>query len=441
MHTIFLFNSLNNFRFFAPTINFFKEKNVNITLIEYEADIYKNINKDYLNPSKLNSEILSNINLIRINTFEEVQNYLVKNLTNYDYIFSIDFLYKNSCIIKDPDLNKILDKWCVISHGMDSFIGLDLKKIYFSYKTNFFFTSNYMYQHGIEYLDKINKDNNFKKFKNIFFIGSSIYDEKIFQKKEQTQKSLVYLPFPFYKNRYRAKTKDFSFQAAFAGKNINLLKIHRKFKGKKYDMNIIFESIKQKFLINYEIYKNYVHIKKYLNHYNENNIILSIRKFCDNNNYKFICKPRLKFPFNETIFKYADEIIYDEERDVYPTKLQKILQKTDLIIGSLSSTVFEAAMFGTPYINIEIPMIAFPKDVDDAFWYNYNEGHYYNYPGVVYSYSIEKFIAKFNNKNSNFFLVDPDKRARYLEKFCGVLSKKDFNVGENIYNFLKQNNQ
>ena len=39
------------------------------------------------------------------------------------------------------------------------------------------------------------------------------------------------------------------------------------------------------------------------------------------------------------------------------------------------------------------------------------------------------------------FLVDPDKRARYLEKFCGVLSKKDFNVGENIYNFLKQNNQ
>ena len=64
--------------------------------------------------------------------------------------------------------------------------------------------------------------------------------KKIFQKKEQTQKSLVYLPFPFYKNRYRAKTKDFSFQAAFAGKNINLLKIHRKFKGKKYDMNIIF---------------------------------------------------------------------------------------------------------------------------------------------------------------------------------------------------------
>ena len=87
----------------------------------------------------MNSEILSNINLIRINTFEEVQNYLVKNLNNYDYIFSIDFLYKNSCIIKDPDLKKILDKWCVISHGMDSFIGLDLKKIYFSYKTNFFF--------------------------------------------------------------------------------------------------------------------------------------------------------------------------------------------------------------------------------------------------------------------------------------------------------------
>ena len=155
--------------------------------------------------------------------------------------------------------------------------------------------------------------------------------KKFFKKKNKHRK--VWFIYHFlYKNRYRAKTKDFSFQAAFAGKNINLLKIHRKFKGKKYDMNIIFESIKQKFLINYEIYKNYVHIKKYLNHYNENNIILSIRKFCDNNNYKFICKPRLKFPFNETIFKYADEIIYDEERDVYPTKLQKILQKLILLL-------------------------------------------------------------------------------------------------------------
>ena len=105
-----------------------------------------------------------------------------------------------------------------------------------------------MYQHGIEYLDKINKDNNFKKFKNIFFIGNSIYDEKIFQKKEQTQKSLVYLPFPFIRIDIELKQKIFSFQAAFAGKkNINLLKIHRKFKGKKYDMNIIFESIKQNF--------------------------------------------------------------------------------------------------------------------------------------------------------------------------------------------------
>lgn len=321
---------------------------------------------------------------------------------------------------------------------MDSFVGFNTKKIFFNDKTKFFFTSKYMYEHGLEYLNTINKDIDFKKFKNVFFSGSSIYDQNIFQKKNQNQKNLVYLPFPFSKDRYRGQTKDFSFQAAFTGKNINLLKIHRKFKGKKYNQKIIYETIKHKFFINHEIFKNYRNIKKYLNYYNENNVILSIRKFCDINNYKFICKPRLKFPFNETIFKYADEIIYDEERDVYPTKLQKILQKTNLLIGSLSSTVFEAAMFGTPYINIEVPTMAFPGNVDNAFWYNYNEGHYYNFPGVVYNYSIEKFITEFSNKNPNFFLIDQDKRAKYLEKFCGVLLKKDFNVGENIYNFLKK---
>ena len=69
-----------------------------------------------------------------------------------------------------------------------------------------------MYQHGIEYLDKINKDNNFKKFKNIFFIGSSIYDEKIFQKKEQTQKSLFIYHFPFIRIDIELKQKIFLFK-------------------------------------------------------------------------------------------------------------------------------------------------------------------------------------------------------------------------------------
>ena len=439
MHTVFLLNRSNNFRFFAPTINFLKIKNIEITLIKYEADIYKNTSKDYLNPSNLKSEILSNINLVKINTFEEVQKYLVKNLSNFDYIFSIDFLEKDSCVLNDSDLNKILDKWCVISHGMDSIISLNPEKIYFSKNTKFFFTSKYMYEHGLEYLYKYNKVNNFSNFQNYFFVGNSFYDKEIFTKKNISgQKKLVYLPFPFSRDR-KGQKEDFAFQAAFTGKNINLLKINKKFKNKNITATILYEYFKHKVAVNFELLKYYKNIKKYLYLYNEKNIIINIRKFCDKNNYKFICKPRLKFPFNNAIFEYADEIIYDEEENVYPTRLQKLLQKTDLIIGSLSSTIFEAAMFGIPYLNIEIPSLAFSKNKGTEFWHNYKLGHYYNFPGVIYSLSIKKFLEEFENKDPQSFLIDSFERARYLEKFCGVLLKKDFNVGKNIYNYLKKN--
>ena len=102
------------------------------------------------------------------------------------------------------------------------------------------------------------------------------------------------------------------------------------------------------------------------------NVVKSIRKFCDHNNFEFIVKPRLKFPYINKINKYADKVIFDNESLQYPSLFQKELSNTDLVIGSLSSSVYEVAMFKIPYINIEIPKIAFGSN-SNKFLHNYEK--------------------------------------------------------------------
>ena len=60
-------------------------------------------------------------------------------------------------------------------------------------------------------------------------------------------------------------------------------------------------------------FDHYNLIKRYYDFYNELNVIKSIRKFCDLNNYEFIVKPRLKFPYINKLKKYADKVIFDDE--------------------------------------------------------------------------------------------------------------------------------
>ena len=81
----------------------------------------------------------------------------------------------------------------------------------------------------------------------------------------------------------------------------------------------------------------------------------------------------------------------------YPSLFQKELSNTDLVIGSLSSSVYEVAMFKIPYINIEIPKIAFGSN-SNKFLHNYEKNLYYNFDKVVFKYKISDFINKFKNE-------------------------------------------
>ena len=69
----------------------------------------------------------------------------------------------------------------------------------------------------------------------------------------------------------------------------------------------IYSQIKHYILNKIEIFKYFYLINSYYKNYNELNVIKSIRKFCDQNNFEFIVKPRLKFPYINKINKYADK--------------------------------------------------------------------------------------------------------------------------------------
>ena len=235
------------------------------------------------------------------------------------------------------------------------------------------------------------------------------------------------------RDRYGRNT-NFAFQAAYTGQFLNYFSFSRDSQKKGYFVSI-FRQIKHYILNQFEIFKHFNSIKSYYRKYNELVVVKSIRKFCNQNNFQFIVKPRLKFPYIYELNKYADKIIYDNESSQFPSIFQKELSTADLVIGSLSSSVLEAAMFKIPYINIEIPKIAF-RDKSNKFMHNYKKNFFYNFDKVVFNYKINDFVDKFKNEKIKKFNPNKKNSDIYLKKFCG-LSKNSDEIGKKIFKILK----
>ena len=65
-------------------------------------------------------------------------------------------------------------------------------------------------------------------------------------------------------------------------------------------------------------------------------------------------------------------------------------------------------MFKIPYINIEIPKIAFGSN-SNKFLHNYEKNLYYNFDKVVFNYKISDFINKFKNEKYKKFNLNEKK--------------------------------
>ena len=430
--TIFLIERTNDLRFFASIIESFQDKGKKIELVYF--NIYENSKgfKYYLNPKNLKTKTIAKIKIIKIENKIKLHNFFLKNIKDISFIFSLTFLSNKRFLITTQFLKIIDKKWCVVSHGQDSFSQFKDEDTYINYSPNFFFSSKSLFKEGKEYLKNFSKGKNIldaNKTK-IYFVGNTMFSKKVFSKKPNKKKSLIYLPFPFLRERYK---NNFAFQAAYSGKDIDYFLYSRKLHKKSLTKSIL-SQIKHNLLNIIEIIKHYKSIKNYYLFENELNVIKTIKKFCDKNNYEFIVKPRFKFPHIKHLGKYADKVISDNEEQQYPNLLQSEMSKADLVIGSLSSSVFESAMFKIPYINIEIPKIAFISKVD-SFFHNYSAEHYYNFKGVVFNYKIKDFINHFYKESQSNLKIDFKRNNTYLKKFCG-LEKNSKDCGEKIYKIL-----
>ena len=429
---VFLIERTNDLRFYSTIIDTFKKKKIYIEIYFIGLTIKEKDFKFYLNPSNIKSKILDNLKVRKFNKKIELHNFLIQEGEKLLFVFSLTFLSKSRFLISSKFLDAMNKKWCVVGHGMDSFSQLKDEETYIDYEVNFFFVSKYFLDEGKKYIKKFVKKKNIFDTKkvNTYLVGNSIYSKKIFKKKNHKKKRLIYLPFPFLRSRYG---KNFAFQASFSGQFINYYSFS-KYTQKKNLADALLSGTKHSILNKFEIIKNYNLIKNYYKTNNELNLVKSIRSFCNKNNYEFIVKPRLKFPYIKQLKNYADKIILDNESLQFPSLLQKEFTRADLIIGSLSSTVYEAAMFKIPYINIEIPHIAFISN-SDKFFYNYKKNSYYNFDGIVFNYKINEFINNFENKNASDFKIDQKSYNNYVKKYCGINSK-DNGCGEKIYKIL-----
>ena len=389
----------------------------------------------YLNCLNLKNKFIKKIKKRYFFSSLEISDYIVKNSNNINFFISYDFVMSRDFIITETFTNSIKLKWCVIMHGMDSFANLKYVNNFQLYLKDFYFfySSKYMLNHGIKWLEKFLPKvvNPFlKNKKNFFEVGNLMLDNSyrpIIKKKK-----LIYLPFPYLPSRYY-QFKNFSFQAAFTGQFVNYYDFFSK------NNNNFFYSLYKDFvhriLYNFHILKNKKKISQYYRNLNELKVIESIRSFCDKNNLKFIVKPRIKFPYIYRLNKIADKVLYDDESQQCPTLFHQELIDADLVVGSLSSAVFDAIFFNIPYINIEIPKIAF-LEKDDKYWYNYSAGKYYNFNNVVYNFKIKKFITNFKKKKLDNFKIKKKNRLNYLKKFCGI--KQNLNPSKKTIDILKR---
>lgn len=429
---VFIINRTNEFKYFSSTINFFLKKKISVEIL-FLSNEDKNEFKYYLDPKRLKSSLIKKTKKRFFQNKDQLQNYFVSEIDNIYLIFNLTFLSKLRFKINDKLLKAVKNKWCVINHGTDNFTQFKDEKTDYDYRPIFFVDTKYYLNFGKKWVKKFSNTKNILfsnkiKFK---FVGNSMYSKEIFKKISYKKKNkLIYLPYPYLKERYN---EDFSFQAAFSGRFINMYNFYRN----QHKSGILYSILRQIlhfFQIYFEIFKNFKKVKQYYYEQNELNIIKEIRNFCNKNNLEFIIKPRLKFAYPDIYNKYADKIINDDESQQFPSILQKEISKSKIVIGSNSSAVYETAMFDKISINIEIPEIAFHSKSNKAF-FTFLPNSEWNFKKVVYNYKIKEFIKKFGKMKIEDLKLDKAQHKKFLNKFCGI--NKNIDTGEKIYKQIK----
>jgi hypothetical protein len=160
----------------------------------------------------------------------------------------------------------------------------------------------------------------------------------------------------------------------------------------------------------------------------------SIKAFAANNDAVFIVKGRLKNKVPNYLRELADKVVFDE--GFYPFTTIELLFISDLSISFYSASIMESVLVRTPTICLA------PKG--GSYWPGYDDRHnfrsfspdpysFYNYDGIVYYQTVDKFISNFVNQTFDDFRLNDNNCNKFIEKYLGF---DDYNASERIYKDL-----
>ena len=438
MHLIFLVQSKAHYRYYSPLIYYGFKESFKITVFENKS---KNLKV------KFNSFIeKKNINFEHFNTDEELNNLIDK--TNFDFFISLNPFFE---VIDQSNLKKLSGKFCMLMHGDDSFLTVDdwqgynpNAKLHLDYKRYFFIHNLFTYDFYLNLIKKYSRNKDKKNYlyftdkntNNVAIGDLQICKELLNLNKNKIRnefnipydkKIILYLPFPFVP--LRNKNFSQSFQIAYSGifHAIHQFKKNKRLKKILYLIKTIYYFIK--------IFTSLTAIKIFFNQKTEKKIMQELRKFCDNNNFFLIAKPKNKYTVPSVLFNYANKVIIDEQNEYFPSIFQKLLSISDYTVSYYTTGIRESARYNTYNINIELPNIFFDHNPINYLRYKTNNKAQYQFKGVIETVSFENFIKILSNNKleTKFKFIDLE-REKYISKFLGIDSK---DAAENFIENIK----
>ena len=159
-------------------------------------------------------------------------------------------------------------------------------------------------------------------------------------------------------------------------------------------------------------------------------IVLEIRRFCDENDAYLIVKSRAKQQDPDYLAGIADLYISGYGDIYFPVFTSyKLLSVADLCIAVMSMAVVEAVAAHVPVINIYVPHLDYQARANplypdkrnylDAVMRIDREGPF-NFPGCVTTIDRRKFLKWLPKKTLQDFVLDKTALNQYLDSFLGI---------------------
>jgi len=156
-------------------------------------------------------------------------------------------------------------------------------------------------------------------------------------------------------------------------------------------------------------------------------ILQRVERISNSNNLGIITKSRPKHGkyYEKLLQRISNKYITGEEDQYYPefTSMQ-ILQHAKFCLHIRTFSVMESVLAGVPSVHVQIPVNPLYKDKTAVLFMekirSCEPETIYNYSGCVWNVPWKDSLNFLDHINLNELEHDPERRAEYVKKYCGI---------------------